>query len=141
MKRKTNKKTAFTLIELLTVISIIGILSAVGIPAYTGYVDGAEQKRAENFIQTISLLEQDVYADNRTYLAVAAQDNTCNATTGNKLTQLVCENSINDDKYNYKIVVDNTVTPQTYTVTATNISNSGKTITIDQNQLITKNGF
>ncbi len=59
----------FTLIELLVVVAIIGILAAVGIVAYSGYVEGAKKKSAENVMQKIGLANTENYSDYGVYWA------------------------------------------------------------------------
>ena len=43
-KMKENKKTGFTLVELIVVLVILAILAALLIPALTGYIDRAKKK-------------------------------------------------------------------------------------------------
>ena len=61
-KRSLSNNKGFSLIELLVVIAIIGILSAVGIPMYVGYVSGAQKTSAQNNMQAIYMVQEDVKA-------------------------------------------------------------------------------
>ncbi len=65
-----NRK-GFTLVELMIVVAILGILTAVAIPMYRGYVGNAKKSEAKAQLETIRLLQEQFYADNRTYVAGA----------------------------------------------------------------------
>ena len=43
-----TRSKGFTLIELLVVVAIISIIASIGFVAYSGYVDSAKKKTAEN---------------------------------------------------------------------------------------------
>ena len=65
------KRNGFTLVELMIVVAILGILAAVAVPLYRGYIAGAKRQEAKSNLETIRLLEEQYYADHRTYLAGA----------------------------------------------------------------------
>tara|TARA_B100000959_G_scaffold247132_1_gene273154 strand:+ start:469 stop:912 length:444 start_codon:yes stop_codon:yes gene_type:complete len=66
-KITVTRSSGFTLIELLVVVAIIGILAAVGVVAYSGYVDSAKKKSAENIMQQIALAQTEHYSDYSVY--------------------------------------------------------------------------
>jgi prepilin-type N-terminal cleavage/methylation domain-containing protein len=53
MKKKLNKKSAFTLIEILSVIVIMGILTTVGVVAFSNFSNAAKEKVTENVFKNI----------------------------------------------------------------------------------------
>ncbi|MDF1554117.1 MAG: prepilin-type N-terminal cleavage/methylation domain-containing protein [Deferrisomatales bacterium] len=65
------RRNGFTLVELMIVVAILGILAAIAVPTYRGYVATAKQSEAKANLETLRLLEEQYFADNRTYLAGA----------------------------------------------------------------------
>lgn len=63
-----NKKKGFTLVELIVVLAILAILAAMLVPALTGYIDKANEKKAIATARQYAIAAQTVvsesYADN-----------------------------------------------------------------------------
>jgi prepilin-type N-terminal cleavage/methylation domain-containing protein len=62
-----RNKAGFTLIELLVVVSIIGILAIAAITSYTGVQLRAARSEAYSNLESIRLLEEQLYADSACY--------------------------------------------------------------------------
>ncbi|MBI5014756.1 MAG: prepilin-type N-terminal cleavage/methylation domain-containing protein [Deltaproteobacteria bacterium] len=63
-----SRDRGFTLVELMIVIAILGVLGAIAIPAYQHYVSNARTAEAKANLETIRLLEEQFYADQKTYV-------------------------------------------------------------------------
>ena len=63
----TTRRSGFTLIELLVVVAIISIIAAIGFVAYSGYVEAAKKKTAENAMMQLSLAQTEYYSDYSEY--------------------------------------------------------------------------
>ena len=79
----TTRSSGFTLIELLVVVAIIGILSAIGVTSYSGYVNGAKVKTAENILSQIALGQTEFFANERVFAVTG--DLVCPATVETSL--------------------------------------------------------
>ena len=62
-----TRSKGFTLIELLVVVAIISIIASIGFVAYSGYVDSAKKKTAENAMMQLSLAQTEYYSENSFY--------------------------------------------------------------------------
>jgi type IV pilus assembly protein PilE len=73
-----REQKGFTLIELLIVIAIIGILAAISVPAYIGQKKRAARTEAYANLESIRVLEEQVFAESGAYTeskGTCAKDN------------------------------------------------------------------
>lgn len=63
-----NTRRGFTLVELMIVVAILGVLGVLAIPAYQRYVTDAKVSEAKAVLHEIRLLQEQYFADRRTYL-------------------------------------------------------------------------
>ncbi|MDR2163224.1 MAG: prepilin-type N-terminal cleavage/methylation domain-containing protein [Clostridiales Family XIII bacterium] len=71
-------RAGFTLVEVIVVLVILAILAAIAIPALTGYIDKAEDKKyiaqARNAIVAVRTLIDEAYADGTLFQYVPSND-------------------------------------------------------------------
>jgi type II secretion system protein G len=67
-----NQK-GFTLMELMIVIVIIGVLAAIGVPAYTGYVNKAKSATCDSNKRSLASAVGLYYAENSAYPSETSQ--------------------------------------------------------------------
>ena len=136
----TRNSLGFTLIELLVVVAIIGILAAVGILAYSGYVEAAKKKSAENVMLQIGLAQTEYYSD---YSIYYVNGGTCTAVAAT--SRAIEQNLLGGDGTNPTIITEDIgfemcieTSGSSYLIKAEN--DSGCQITVDGNQAIIRTG-
>ena len=136
----TRSSSGFTLIELLVVVAIIGILAAVGVVAYSGYIEATKRKSAENIMQQIGLAQTEHYSDFGTYYAPSGSCSPAAATSRAIEKELLGGDGTNPtiitEDIGFEVRVE--TSGSSYLIKADN--GSGCIITVDANQAITRTG-
>ena len=114
-QKRRSKKGGFTLVHLIVVLVILAILAALLIPALTGYIDKAKQKRivaeTRQVVMAAQTLADEDYANG---IADATGDKaTCKGTNILSLAELTGKGTVSDLK-----VSGGKVTKITFTETA-----------------------
>ena len=78
LKLKPVTVKAFTLIELLVVVALVGISSAIGVVAYTNFIDSSKKKQAETTMSSIYLAQQEYNSNNGNYFISSNTQNIVN---------------------------------------------------------------
>ncbi len=140
-KITVTRSSGFTLIELLVVVAIIGILAAVGVVAYSGYVDAAKRKSAENIMLQIGLAQTEHYSDYSVYYSNA---DTCSPEpgilstySGDIETNLLGGSDLITKDIGFDMCIEKS-TVSGYLIKAKN--DSGCELSVDGNQAITRTG-
>lgn len=84
-QKRRSKKGGFTLVELIVVLVILAILAALLIPALTGYIDKAKQKKIVAETRQVVVAAQTLYdEDYGTGLATRSDNETNALSSANK---------------------------------------------------------
>ena len=83
-----NKKKGFTLVELIVVLAILAILAAMLVPALTGYIDKANEKKivatARQYYIAAQATASDAYAADTTFSKIEINSNGSTTVTYSK---------------------------------------------------------
>ena len=135
-----TRRSGFTLIELLVVVAIISIIAAIGFVAYSGYVEAAKKKTAENAMMQLSLAQTEYYSENSSYYGVSS-GSTCSPTsaTSDAVEAALIEGAeLFTDELDYNVCIIENNTRNYYIVSERN--GGGCKIKLDGKQVFTREG-
>jgi type IV pilus assembly protein PilE len=136
----TTRRSGFTLIELLVVVAIISIIAAIGFVAYSGYVESAKKKTAENAMMQLSLAQTEYYSENSSYYGVGS-GSTCSPTSATSDTveaALIDGAELFTDELAYNVCIIQNDSKNYYIVSEKN--GGGCKIKLDGKQVFTREG-
>jgi type IV pilus assembly protein PilE len=126
----------YSLIEMMVVVAIIGILAAVAIPLYKGYVEGGKASAALGTLSTIALLEEQYFAENRTYIAFGETSSQAAVDAAMAALPGFAPGEYSELNYTYNVVAP---TATTFTATATK-KGGGEVFSVNEQNQKTHNG-
>lgn len=111
-----QRRSGFTLIELMVTVAIVGILAGIALPIYTSYIARGKLQEASSNLLAMKTKMELYFQDNRTYLGACAAGTVAPKPTGLKYFDINC-----------------TLTAATYTISADGSGDlAGLSLTIDQ---------
>lgn len=130
-------KGGFSLLELLTVLLVIGILASMSAVSYARMIELSRVRDARSVLNLIYQAERLYHLDHDTYTDLATlvgSSYISDPDSGADPSDNIPPGS--NANWNFTVVMDNAVTPPTFTATATRTGGdplyNGKTVTVNQ---------
>ncbi len=109
-----QKVRGFTLVELMIAVAIIGILAAIAVPNYNNYLIKGNRSAAQQYMLSISNVQEQYLLDNRSY-ADPDPDTNIAGVLG---AAMAAPDDLNG-KYTFSISGGGTASPTSYQIIAT----------------------